>query len=460
MVYLSNGMERLTIQAFMPDNKQESATKTMQPSEKSEAELHELRSKVSDLSSLIEVSIIINTTQNVDELVNLVMTKAQSVMRAEASSVMLLNEETNMLECEVALGEVGEKVKKIQLKMGEGIAGWVAQHGQPEIIPDVSTDERFASKIDNSTGFQTRSILAAPLLVKEKVIGVAEVINRLDGKAFDNDDLELFSTFCRQVAMAIENARMYQMKLEKQRLEQDLEHARIIQQSFMPEVFPSGTEKAFSIFAKSLPAAAVGGDFFDFHEFGNSSVGVAVGDVTGKGVPAALYMARLVSDLRRYTQICVDPAEVIIQLNKALIDRSRRGMFVTFQYGILQSETGYFTYANAGHLPFIRVSKDKDVEMLKGGKTIPLGIVPDVYLDAVTVKLEPGDSIVLITDGIVEAKSRDGKAYSIPRTVRTLAGATKTAKGIVEELLADVQAFAKGVQQHDDLTILSITWTK
>lgn len=422
-----------------------------------EDEVVALRSKVADLSSLIEISIIINSTLELDRLVSLVMEKAQSVMKAEASSVMLINERGDMLECEVALGEVGDKVKKIQLKVGEGIAGWVAEHGEPVIIPDVSVDSRFSSKSDLSTGFKTRSILAAPMTVQDRIIGVAEVINPVDGKAFEEADLELFSTFCRQVAMAIENARMHQYELEREKLKQELESARIIQQSFMPQTFPP-PERGFSVFARSLPAASVGGDLFDFAEFDRDRIGIAVGDVTGKGVPAALYMARIVSDLRQLTQRYMSPATVLKELNKLLVERSRRGMFVTFQYGIFDARRSTFTYANAGHLPFLHLrSRRKRVDTLAGAKCIPLGIVAELEVGEETVQLSPGDCLVSITDGIIEAKDKSGKAYSMQRTLQALKGSRRRAADVVEYLLHDVQVFSAGTDQHDDLTIMALS---
>ena len=421
-------------------------------------ELAYLRSKVSDLSSLIETSIIINSTLELDALVRLVMEKAQSVMKAAASSVMLLNDEGDSLECTVALGEVGEQVKKIQLKIGEGIAGWVALHGKPQIIPDVSNDSRFSSKTDSSTGFQTKSILAAPLMVKDKVIGVAEVINRLDGKPFDSDDLELFSTFCRQVAMAIENTRMHKLQMEQQRLQQELESARIIQESFMPEILPDLVNSQFSIAAKSLPAAMVGGDLYDFIQFDSNTLGIAVGDVTGKGVPAALYMARLVSDFRQHAQRSRLPSAVFKSLNSLLVERSRRGMFVTMQYGILNSEDGKFMYSNAGHIPYIKISSKRKIELLSGAKTIPLGIAPELEFEETSVQLKKGDFIVSITDGIIEAKNNAGEEYSLDRTLDLLSKSKGTAEEIVEFLIKDVQVFAKGTDQHDDLTVLAMHW--
>lgn len=424
------------------------------------SELENLRAKVADLSSLIEVSIIINSTVELDKLVGLVIEKAQAVMKAEASSVMLVNEEKNILECKVALGEVGEQVKQsMQLELGEGIAGWVAKHGKPQIVPDVLNDARFTSKVDNFTGFQTRSILAAPLMVQDKIIGVAEVINRRDGKAFDEDDLDLFSTFCRQVAMAIENVRMYQVKIENQKLEQQLEAAKFIQQSFMPESFPSSPGQKFTVAATSIPATSVGGDFYDLIEFDETTVGVAVGDVTGKGVPAALYMARLVSDFRIYCQMHQYPARVLTSLNKILVDRSRRGMFVTFQYGLLNTSTGEFKYSNAGHIPFIWVKHETyEVELIKDAKSVPLGILPNLDLEESTVLLNPGDYIVLITDGILEAKNKNGEVYAFPRVLERLARPAESADRLVERLINHVREFATGAEQFDDLTILAMRW--
>lgn len=442
----------------MVKTKQDIISKEPARSKVTQKELHDLRSKVQDLSSLIEISIIINSTLDLDKLIRLVMEKAQSVMKAEASSVMLISKDRKYLECEVALGEVGDKIKRLQLKMGEGIAGWVAKHGKPQIIPDVLKDQRFSSRVDNSTGFQTRSILAAPLIVKDKIIGVAEVINRTDGRAFEEEDLELFSTFCRQVAMAIENARMHNLQLERQRLEQELESAKFIQQSFMPETFPGSPDQKFSISAKSLAAASIGGDFFDYIEFDKNTIGIAVGDVTGKGVPAALYMARLVSDFRFFTQRNQKPNQVLQELNKGLVERSRRGMFVTFQYGILDAVTGKFTYTNAGHIPFIRIRKNGSTELLEGAKSIPLGILPDFQVQERTIKLSHGDYVVLITDGIIEAKKKTGKAYSLNRTLEILSQRKGTCEEMVDGLIRDVQSFSQGMEQHDDLTILAIKW--
>jgi sigma-B regulation protein RsbU (phosphoserine phosphatase) len=439
------------------DLKPGSTTPTYRKSNNSE--VADLRAKVEALSSLMDVSVIINSTLDLDDLMVLVMEKAQSVMKAEASSVMLISTEKNVLVCPVALGEVGEKIKKIELPIDKGIAGWVATRGESLIVPDAYKDPRFNPKVDEETGFRTRSILAAPLKVKDKTIGVAEVINRSDGQAFNEEDLELFSTFCRQVAMAVENARIHQLELERERIEQQLETAKSIQLSFMPDDYPTSPNQKFQVAAKSLAASSVGGDFFDFIEFSENEIGFTIGDVSGKGVPAALFMARMVSDFRLFTQIYHEPSHVMKVLNNVLFERTHRGMFVTTLYGILNPSAGEFTFSNGGHHPLMKVSANQeDIELLGGGSGIPLGVQADFEFKQETIRLKQAESLVLITDGITEAKNKNGDAYGEERLFEALKQPKNDAQEIVDSLLADVQNFSDGTDQHDDLTIVVIKW--
>lgn len=423
-------------------------------------EISRLRSRVDDLSSLIEVSIIINSTLDLEELIGLVMEKAQSVMRAEASSVMLINEKTNRLECEVALGQVGETVRKtIQLARGQGVAGWTWQHQKPLIVPDVEKDPRFYSAIDQKSGFRTKSILAVPLLAKERIIGVAEVINRTDGKQFTEDDLDLFSTFGRQVSLAIENARMHKMELEQERLRQQLESAKVIQQSFMPEILPRAKEDKFQLAAKNLPAISVGGDFYDAVELDENHLGLLIGDVSGKGVPAALYMARLMSDFRFFVQQEKQPADLLFRLNEILVDRSRQGMFVTLQYLIIDILTGHVRFCDAGHLPIIHVSgKSKQAGLVPCDKGVPLGIVKSMQFAETELVLEPGDSLMLYTDGIIETMNEKNEQFSIHRLVDFVSRKKATPEKLIDRLIKEVKKFSENMPQHDDITAMALRW--
>jgi len=423
-------------------------------------EIEALHKKIADLTSLIEVSSIISSTLDLEELMNLVMEKAQTVMNAEASSVMLLNEQTGMLECEIALGSVQEKVKdKVQLKLGQGIAGWVAQQGEAIIVPDVDSDSRFYSHIDLSTGFKTRSILAAPLKVKDKVIGVAEVINRRDAQPFTEDNLTIFTTFCRQVALTIENARMHRFMLDQQRLQQQLESAHSIQQSFMPQNFPQSDGDRFLLYGKNIPATSVGGDFFDFIEIDADRLGFVIGDVSGKGVPAALYMARLISDLRYYSLIADHPIDLMQKINSVLFERSHQGMFVTLIYMVLNKQIGELLIINGGHLPplWFRQQMNQCVPINKNS-TIPLGILPQVEFTEHIVQLRAGDIVLLYTDGVTEAKNVRGSMFMLKRLEEIFTCPWEHPKILINEIVARIQKFTKKKSQHDDITLVGIKW--
>lgn len=423
-------------------------------------EIESLNKRIADLTSLIEVSSIISSTLDLEELMSLVMEKAQTVMNAEASSVMLLNEETGKLECQIALGSVQEQVKDtIQLELGQGIAGWVAQQGEAVIVPDVDSDTRFYSNIDHSTGFKTRSILAAPLKVKERVIGVAEVINRRDSLPFTEDNLAIFTTFCRQVALAIENARMHRFMLDQERMQQQLESAHTIQQSFMPQSFPHAKDDHFLLHARNIPAIAVGGDLFDFIEIDANRLGLVIGDVSGKGIPAALYMARLISDLRYYSHIHECPIDLMRTINSILFERGRHGMFVTLIYLLLNRHTGELTITNGGHLPPLWFQQaTQSFRVVNGASGIPLGIMPEIELSEQVIQLRPGDHLLLYTDGIIEAKNARGKMFSRQRLEEVSNQAWNDPQRLIDEIIKQIKKFSRNVSQHDDITLVAIKW--
>ncbi|HSB71269.1 MAG TPA: GAF domain-containing protein [Candidatus Methylomirabilis sp.] len=206
-------------------------------------DLQRLQAKVRRLHGLIESSAIINSTLDLDEVLRLVLEKAQGVANAEASAILLYNPVTRKLEFEVALGEKGGLIQslrpKLTLDLGQGIAGVVAETRRVEWVPDAARDPRVARTLDTTTGFATRNVLCGPMLIRERLIGVAEVLNLAHPELCGPDDLEIFETFCRQVAIAIENARLHKVLVGQERERQQLEFAAVIQQSFLPARFPT-----------------------------------------------------------------------------------------------------------------------------------------------------------------------------------------------------------------------------
>ncbi|HAS53967.1 MAG: hypothetical protein A2X56_00525 [Nitrospirae bacterium GWC2_57_13] len=412
-----------------------------------------LERKIERLSTLIEVNGIISSSLNLDQILENVMTISEKVMNADASSLMLIDEKTNELVYQVALGAVGARLKQeFRLKLGQGIAGTVAQEGTPLLIEDVYQHPKFYRGHDEATGYRTKSMIAVPLKVGERITGVAQVINRLDEKPFDADDLELFVALCSTAAIAIENAKMHRSLMEKQRLVKDMEFARTVQQSFLPDSPPRAAGYTFS--AHYTPAQEVGGDFYDFIPLDRGRTGVVIGDVSGKGVPAALFMAKLGSDLRTLAYTERGPGEAFGKLNDLLAARSRRGMFATALYLEVETETGRLTVTNAGHLPPLVRRGDGTMQKLTQAVGAPLGILPGMAFGQEIVTLGKGDSVVLYTDGVIEAMNDQEELYGYERFEAVVKSGPADPGGLSAAIVQSVNAFTGLTAQHDDITLL------
>lgn len=412
-----------------------------------------LEQKVKRLSTLIEVNGIISSSLNLDRILENVMTISKQVMNADASSMMLIDEKTNELVYEVALGAVGEKLKQeFRLKMGQGIAGTVAQEGKPLLLEDAYTHPKFHRGHDDATGYRTKSMITVPLKVGDRITGVAQVINRLDDKPFDSDDLELFIALCSLAAIAIENAKMHKSLMEKQRLVKDMEFARTVQESFLPQTTPELAGYTFS--AHYTPALEVGGDFYDFFHLDAERTGIVIGDVSGKGVPAALYMAKLGSDLRTLAFTEKDPASALVKLNVLLAERSRRGMFATLLYIELDARNDKLTLSNAGHLPPLIKKADGAVKKLSTSGGSPLGILAGLTFGQETAVLDRGDTVILYTDGIIEAMNAKEELYGYERFEELVRKSSPDPEAMKAAIIDDVNRFTGLSPQHDDMTLV------
>jgi len=202
-----------------------------------------LQEKVQRLRALIQTSALLSSSLDLDEVLRLVLEKAQEVANAEASAILLYNSATNKLEFEVALGEKGGLIQslrsKMALELGQGIAGTVAKTRRVEWVPNAAADPRVARSVDAATGFLTKNILCGPMMTRDRLVGVAEVMNLAQPEQCGPDDMEIFAAFCQQVAVAIENARLHKVLVEREREKQQLEFASVVQQSFLPASFPT-----------------------------------------------------------------------------------------------------------------------------------------------------------------------------------------------------------------------------
>jgi sigma-B regulation protein RsbU (phosphoserine phosphatase) len=211
--------------------------------------------------------------------------------------------------------------------------------------------------------------------------------------------------------------------------------------------------------AKSIPASTVGGDFYDFLSLGPDQLTAAIGDVSGRGVPAALFMAKMISDLRLTGQKLASPRAILNEVNAGLISQARRGMFVSAQYLLLDAGTGEARVANGGHVPFLwyhRKTGKAEVVDLEGGP--PLGILADATYPETVLSLEHGDSLILLTDGLLECTDAAGEAFGFPRVVKVVESSAATEPSLVGPILGAVDAFTSPGGREDDLTLVHVTW--
>jgi len=298
--------------------------------------------------------------------------------------------------------------------------------------------------------------LIVPLTAQGELIGALYLGPRLSEQDYSTDDRRLLSSLAGLASPSIRVAQLVQTQAseeaERQRMEQELQVATMIQQQFLPHSLPDLPE--WQIAAYYGPARAVGGDFYDFMELPDGRIGVVVGDVTDKGVPAALVMARTHSILRAEAPRLVEPGAVLKQANELLCQEMPSNMFVTCLYGVLDTTSGFFRFANAGHnLPYVRSGGEVSEFRATG---MPLGLLSGMEYEEAEGTVGPGDSLLLYSDGFVEAHDPDGEMYGFPR-LRSAFSADVSGSELVDRLLDDLHAFTgSGWEQEDDLTMVTL----
>ena len=416
--------------------------------------LIQLEERVHQLETCYKITSLLNSELNLGNLLDTIMNVAKKVMSADACSLLLVDDNNKELVFQIALSDVGEKIKTMtRLKIGEGIAGSVAKTGEPLIIKDAYQHPQFNSDYDKKTGFETGSILCSPLKVKGEVMGVCQVIHgKKKGVVFQESDLELFLLLCDSAALAIHNARLHLVLMENQRMEKDMEFAQSVQESFLPTSTPQHENFVFA--AGTHAAQVVGGDYYDFIPFGNDVLGIVLGDVSGKGVPAALQMARLMSDFRYISQVNPEPKKVLKQINNILCERSYRGMFTTAVFCLLDMNKRMLTVANGGHLSLL-LKNGKTIEEIGHAGGTPLGILPNVEYTQSEYSLKKGDQVLIYTDGITEPKNKQQEEFGMVRLKELFTNHEGSSQEFIQKLEKSIKTFIGDAPQFDDLTSLA-----
>ena len=417
------------------------------------ASLEILERQLKVYKGLVEVSALINSITESRELLPAILAVARRVMEVEAASLFLTNADGD-LELATASGGPGMPATgaKITVPRGRGIAGWVLENSEALLVPDAYADPRFFPDVDKKTGYRTRSILCVPLARKEKVIGVLQVLNPTGRQAFDATDLEAFKAYANLAATAIDKLRTIDRQREQQRVAQEFAFAREIQASFLPQTLPQHAHVQFS--ALYRPALNVGGDFFDVLELGPDEIYFVVGDVSGKGMPAALLMAQALSILRLILKPGISPVAAMARWNAMLSGHTIRGMFITALLGRLTVSTGHVELCSAGHChPFLTRADGTCAEVKVAGSP-PLGLLPELPARAHSLTLAPHEWLVLYSDGLPECFNARDEPLDSAGVIRLLDRKFGSSDDVIDALNRGELDHRQQAEPHDDLTIL------
>jgi sigma-B regulation protein RsbU (phosphoserine phosphatase) len=330
------------------------------------------------------------------------------------------------------------------LKLGkEGLVGYVAATGQMRYAPDVREDPYY---IACEVG--TLSEVAIPLLVEDQLVGVFTA-SHPELNAFRPQQLKILQTLCSHIAVAVQNARLFQqVQHEREQMTRDALEARTIQQALLPRSSPF--IPGFAVSGLCVPAGAVGGDWYDFIPLPDGCWGLVLADVSGKGTAAALLMAATRGVLRSLAEASCTPSKVLQRLNKLLVEDLPPARFVTMVYAVLDPENRTLTLASAGHLQPLLI-QDREARFLHTDVGLPLGVALGEYSEA-EIPLAPGSRVVFYSDGITEAANPDEEEYGQLRLKEHLL----QSESCGESLLADVRSFANGFGLHDDATVITV----
>jgi sigma-B regulation protein RsbU (phosphoserine phosphatase) len=411
-----------------------------------------------NLHTLLEVSKAMAREVRLDNLLQVIMEKTTEVMEADRSSLFLYDEPRNELWSKIAQGL---ELKEIRFPVGVGIAGDVAKTRQVANIPDAQQDPRFNPDFDRQTNYHTHAVLCLPLLnTAGKLVGVIQSLNKKNGGVFDEEDESLLEALAAHAVVALERARLTEAYVEKQRMEEALKLAHDIQMSILPKIFPPFPQRSeFDLYAMIEPAREVGGDFYDFFLTDDDQLCFAIGDVSGKGVPASLFMAVTKTLLRVIATRVRRPEAVLAELNNELYRDNETGMFVTIFYGVLNIRTGTVEYSNGGHNPPYVLSSEGAVVPVDNTGGMALGVLENVSYRAKRLQLRAGESLFLYTDGLTEAMDRADNLFSERRLLECLQGVKGvTPAELIRGAVRVVKQFAAGAEQSDDITALAIQY--
>ena len=413
---------------------------------------------IDKLRMLHDITKKISRSLDLQEVLNLVMDTLDSLIPYDAAGIFVVQcrdkdlvpagEEPCVFKSEAVRGYDIDELRDLHLKLGEGFIGSVALSGTPIISPDVRKDPVYVNARDS-----TRSEMVAPIISNDEVIGVFDLESD-QFNAYSADDLDVLMMLASQVAIIIEKVMLHEQLIEKKRLEGQLEVARQVQLELLPARDPELV--GYDISAYNFPTEEVSGDYYDWVRIYDDQIGVVIADVSGKGVPAAILMAFLRASLRAATHIGYATHISMAKVNFLLWESIESNLFVTAFYGILDAQKGTLAYSNAGHNPPLLVNAAGTSRYIDKGEQ-PLGMFRETRYHEYYLEFEPGDVLVLYTDGATEANSPSGEEFGRERLAQAVKKAyDRPAREMIASLQMEILEWTANVGSNDDVTFFII----
>lgn len=404
---------------------------------------------------LLEVARMLNGTMDLEELLREILRRSQEVMKAEACSLFMPDPETGELVIHSALGESAPELNVIRVPKGKGIAGAVYDGHETINIKDTQNDPRHYKEADAKTGFVTRAMVTTPLLNGQDCMGVVQVLNPVGRDFFDEQDEEIFEGFASLIASALMRLEAQAREIQIEKAKQELSLAREIQESFLPK--PLSLLPSCQVRMSYFPARDVGGDFYFVHELDDHRTLMGLGDVTGKGIPAALTMARATAEIKAMaSELGEDLGCWVGKLNDLLVEELRGGRFIGITFLLTDSEKKEITVCCAGQYPPF-CGDGNGWRSSECESQLPIGILGGFQYKHQILELQPGQLWILFSDGISEARNPQGEEFGEEAFIKSL-GVGETGSQTIKHAVETWENFVNGAPPHDDASLLLLDW--
>jgi len=417
-----------------------------------EEENKRLKISVTELSVLNDIATAISSTQPINQIIDQIIVRCVKHLNVEEGTIVLWKPEKEEKPFQTMIRKQDTSKLRLPIRLDNQLTGWMLKNKKPLLMNDFKTDTRF--KMLGDEEFPFKSLLSVPMTTKGNLIGLLTVFNKKGENLFSQNDQKVLSIIASQSAQVIESARLYEEEKALISLREEMRMAKDIQLNLLPKSLPQ--IEGYQIAAVNIPARDVGGDYYDFINLENNLLGICLGDITGKGMPAAMLMANLQAALRSQTLVQSDCSKCINIVNKLLFHSTEADRFATLFMGVLDPTHNTLEYCNGGHdQPLLFSKGNKPVGLEATG--LLLGCFENSEYTMGKIKLDPGNILVVYSDGITESMNKYEEEFGLEPLEKIVTELqNKGAKEILEDVLTSVKLHSKDVPQSDDLTLLII----